>query len=485
MLDKVLYFLTITHFVSLGCIALYGIHRLWLILQLIIERKRVSNEKLSIPSNHPYVTVQLPIYNEKFVARRLINSVANIRWPVDRFEIQILDDSTDETKEIVESCVGFWRRRGLNIYAIRRENRSGFKAGALFNGIKQAKGEFIAIFDADFIPGADFLYQTIPYFLDSRVGMVQARWSFLNDNHSWLTKIQSVFLGQHFSIEHFIRFRKNLFFNFNGTAGIWRKKAIESSGGWQSDTVTEDLDLSYRAQMAGWRFVYLDKVCVPSELPVTVADLRNQQQRWAKGSVQTAKKILPGLLFSNFSFSIKREAIVHLLSNMCWLLGTIATITLYPAIIFRKEIGLYQILYIDLPLFITSGFAFFIYFISFCKLNSKKINFRIFFLIPILTVGIAPSISISIISGIFSKGGNFIRTPKYGITGKVNISKLNFVYKTRSYRYVILNTILFIYTLMPVISAFQRHTFLSVPFLLIFPMGFVFIIFRELIELRN
>ncbi len=484
MLNTALYFLTLLHFISFGFLGLYGLHRLWLLLQLIRERKKYSEEIFPINNNFPFVTIQLPIYNEKFVAERLINATSKIEWPNDRFEIQILDDSTDETKNIINRCAEYWRSKGININVIRRDVRSGFKAGALSNGLRQAKGDFIAIFDADFVPEPDFLCRIIPYFFDKNVGMVQARWSFLNSDHSWLTKIQSIFLGQHFSIEHFIRFKKGLFFNFNGTAGVWRKEAIETSGGWQSDTVTEDLDLSYRAQMAGWKFIYLDNFSVPSELPVTISDFRNQQQRWAKGSIQTAKKILPNLLLMPLSFSVKREAVAHLMANLCWLSGFIATITLYPAIIYRKNIGIYQIIHVDFPLFIFSGFAIFIYFLSYNRIKIKKIDWLILFLLPVLTVGIAPSISLSVLKGIFNKGGDFNRTPKYGVT-KENNMPLSLIYKTRSYGYIIFNTILFIYTTLPVIFAIQRTNFHAIPFLLIFPSGFFLLIIKELIELKD
>ncbi len=485
MLRTILFFLTLIHFLCLGSLALYGIHRIWLLSQLASERKKYSEKILPIKNNHPFVTIQLPIYNERFVAGRLIDAAAKIKWPKDRFEIHVLDDSTDDTKNIIDKNIELWKKEGLNIHVIRRKNRDGFKAGALSNGLKQAKGEFIAIFDADFMPEPDFLCKTIPYFTDKKVGMIQARWSFLNCGHSWLTRIQSIFLGQHFSIEHLIRFKKGLFFNFNGTAGIWRKEAIETSGGWQSDTVTEDLDLSYRAQIAGWKFIYLDNVSVPSELPITIADFRNQQQRWAKGSIQTAKKILPQLLLLPLSFSVKREAVAHLMANLCWLLGAISVLTLYPAILYRKEIGIYQILHIDLPLFIFSGFAIFIYFLFFSKINNNKIDYHILFLLPILSVGIAPSISLSVLKGIFSKGGNFCRTPKYGITGKNKIPESVLIYKTKSYSYIILNIIFFIYSLLPVFFAMNRNTIFAIPFLLIFPAGFILIIFKELSELKS
>ncbi|HMK50666.1 MAG TPA: glycosyltransferase [Thermodesulfovibrionales bacterium] len=431
------------------------------------------------------MTVQLPLYNERFVVARLLNAAAQIQWPKDRLEIQILDDSTDDTKQIVDERVKYWRQKDVAMRVIRRTDRSGFKAGALRHGLSQAAGEFIAVFDADFLPVSDFLLSSMPHFSDGEIGMVQARWGFLNTQHSWLTGVQSLLLGQHFSIEHFVRFRRGLFFNFNGTAGIWRREAIESAGGWQADTVTEDLDLSYRAQLEGWRFIYLDNLIVPSELPVTIGAFRSQQQRWAKGSIQTAKKILPGLLATSVPFALRKEASAHLLANLCWLLGTVVTLTLYPTILSRTSIGPYQLLRTDIPLFIFTSAAIFIYFIFYIRIHKQEISLSVFLLLPVLTVGIAPSIALSVIKGIFSMGGDFHRTPKFGLTGRQGLPSLAFLYYQQSIPYLIMNTMLLIYSLLPVIFAFRRHTFLAVPFLVIFPLGFALVIFKDLAEIRK
>ena len=322
------------------------------------------------------MTIQLPLYNERFVAARLIDASAGLQWPKNRIEIQVLDDSDDDTVQIIDERVHYWSHKGVTIHVLRRKDRSGFKAGALGYGLTKAKGEFIAVFDADFLPTPDFLLRTAPCFSDKKVGMVQARWGFLNTEHSWLTAVQSLLLGQHFSIEHFVRFRRGLFFNFNGTAGIWRRRTIEAAGGWQSDTVTEDLDLSYRAQLDGWRFVYCDDLVVPSELPVTLASFRSQQQRWAKGSIQTAKKILPRLLASRLPLQVKCEAIAHLMANFCWLLGTIVTLTLYATITWRVSIGPYQMLRLDAPLFMATSFILFPLFSRLRNETEEKDSFQ-------------------------------------------------------------------------------------------------------------
>src|SRR5262249_18684844 len=246
----------------------------------------------------PVVTVQLPIYNEMYVVERLIDAVCQIDYPRDKFEVQVLDDSTDETRQIARAMVERCRNQGIDIHYLHRDIRTGFKAGALAHGLKSAKGQFIAIFDADFIPSREILFKTIDQFTNPEIGMVQVRWGHINSEYSLLTKIQSIMLDGHFVIEHTARNRSGRFFNFNGTAGIWRREAIETSGGWQHDTLTEDLDLSYRAQMRGWKFMFVPDVVAPAEVPVEINSFKSQQHRWAKGSIQTARKILPLVLKS-------------------------------------------------------------------------------------------------------------------------------------------------------------------------------------------
>jgi cellulose synthase/poly-beta-1,6-N-acetylglucosamine synthase-like glycosyltransferase len=478
----------IMHFTAMSGLTFYGLHRVWLLVCWYRERKinnSGSTKNCILTKSFPFVTVQLPLYNERFVAARLIDASARLNWPKNKYEIQVLDDSSDDTGQIVDERVHYWSRKGIRIRVLRRKDRSGFKAGALGYGLTQAKGEFIAVFDADFLPCPDFLLRTIPHFSYSGIGMVQARWGFLNTEHSWLTGVQSLLLGQHFSIEHFIRFRKGLFFNFNGTAGIWRRRTIESAGGWQFDTVTEDLDLSYRAQLEGWRFVYLEDLVVPSELPVTLASFRSQQQRWAKGSIQTAKKILPRLLTSQLPISIKLEAMAHLLSNFCWLLGTIVTLTLYATITWRVSIGPYQMLRLDLPLFIGTSFILFLYFFIY-SLRHKGHGFLIRLLIlPVMTIGMAPSITLSVMQGLIRRGGVFQRTPKFGLQGKERLPGLAFLYRQGSVSYILMNSALFVYSLLPLIFVCQRGTWFAIPFVLLFPFGFMLVIYKDLLELKE
>jgi cellulose synthase/poly-beta-1,6-N-acetylglucosamine synthase-like glycosyltransferase len=483
MLSAVIPFLAVIHFAALSGLCLYGLHRLWLIRCLYMAKGFETSTPIpyTVPEEFPAVTVQLPLYNERFVAERLLNAAARLDWPPEKLEIQVLDDSDDDTCHIVDERVAQWRQLGIAITVVRRTHRDGYKAGALAHGLITARGEFVAIFDADFIPSPDFLHNTIPWFRDQGVGMVQARWDFCNADHSWFTGIQSLLLGPHFSIEHRVRYRQGLFFNFNGTAGVWRRSAIESAGGWKSDTVTEDLDLSYRAQLAGWRFVYREECRVPSELPVTMSALRSQQQRWAKGSIQTARNILPKLLSGHLPMAVKMESMAHLLANIYWLLGMIAMLTLYPAVTWRVGIGLHQILRIDLPLFLLSSVAIMSYFLLYSiRSGSKKLGHV--FLLPALTIGLAPSISLSVLNGVFRQGGEFKRTPKFGVKGRERIPGMAFLYHQKNFPYIFMNVVLFLYCLLPIIFAWQRETWFAVPLFMLFPFGFALVVAKDIRE---
>ncbi|PLX85916.1 MAG: glycosyl transferase family 2 [Desulfuromonas sp.] len=476
-------FMATAHFLALGSLALYGLHRLWLLACL----RRLRRTPLSPPGalqgdDVPRVTVQLPLYNERFVAGRLVDAAAKLDWPKDRLEIQVLDDSGDDTGQIVDERAFHWKRRGVDIRVFRRAGREGFKAGALAHGLAKTDSELVAVFDADFVPPADFLRRTVSHFSDPEVGMVQARWGFLNAGHSWLTRIQALLLGPHFRIEHQVRFRRGLFFNFNGTAGIWRRRAIEEAGGWQADTVTEDLDLSYRAQLAGWRFVYRDDVVVPSELPVTLAAFRSQQQRWAKGSVQTARKILPRILFSSQPPAVKLEAAAHLLANFGWLLGAAVTLTLYPTLLWRTGVGPYELLRLDLPLFLGATGAILLYFAHHALAQEGRKGLLWLPLLPVLTLGLAPSLALAVLQGTFRRGGVFERTPKFGLTGRGTLPGLAALYRQKALSYILLNGALLAYLLLPLLFAWQRETWIALPFLALFPVGFGLVLSRDFVE---
>jgi cellulose synthase/poly-beta-1,6-N-acetylglucosamine synthase-like glycosyltransferase len=296
-----------------------------------------NKDKQPLPAGElaalPPVTIQLPIYNEMYVADRLIDAVCRIDYPRELLEIQVLDDSTDETTSLAAAAVARHRVRGVPIRLLCRDDRTGFKAGALAAGLRATDAELIAVFDADFVPAPDFLTRLVPHFGDPRVGMVQARWGHLNRRHSTLTAAQAVMLDSHFLLEHVTRMERGLFFNFNGTAGIWRRDCIEDAGGWSHDTLTEDLDLSYRAQMAGWTFVFDPSVESPAELPADIEALKSQQRRWAKGSIQTARKLLPLLWRSPRPLRVKLEALFHLTSNFTYPLLLVLALLLLPVLL--------------------------------------------------------------------------------------------------------------------------------------------------------
>src|SRR5438552_10617069 len=339
------------YFLTLVVLAVFGFHRYIMVFLYFRHRDRRARP-LPPPARLPRVTVQLPLYNEMYVVDRLVDSVCRIRYPKELLEIQVLDDSVDETQEIAKAAVDRYREEGFDIHYIHREDRHGYKAGALDFGLQQAGGEFILIFDADFVAPPEILEKTLGHFDDPGVGMVQVRWGHINRDYSLLTQVQSVLLDGHFILEHGGRNRSGRFFNFNGTGGVWRRDAIRDAGGWQHDTLTEDLDLSYRAQMRGWRFVFLQDVVSPAEIPVEMNAFKSQQHRWAKGSVQTCKKLLPKILASDLPLSIKVESTFHLTANFAYPLMIVLSILMFPAMVIRYNMGWYEMMVVDVPLFI-------------------------------------------------------------------------------------------------------------------------------------
>src|SRR5690606_14478299 len=308
------YFIVVLYTLALCLILLFGLVQLTL---LLAYRRAKRIPPLPIPdvpdeSQLPRVTVQLPIYNEGGVAGRLIDNIVRLRYPADRLEIQVLDDSTDDTRTLLAGRVARYRAVGIDIHHLHRPNRQGYKAGALRDGLQTATGEFVAIFDADFLPESDFLLRTIPHFANLRTGVVQTRWTHLNEGYSWLTRTQAFLLNIHFTIEQKGRQSGDYFLQFNGTAGVWRRAAIDDAGGWEADTLTEDLDLSYRAQLKGWKIAYLEDITAPGELPAEMYALKSQQFRWMKGGAENARKLIPAILRSNLPFQVKTFAIAHL-----------------------------------------------------------------------------------------------------------------------------------------------------------------------------
>jgi cellulose synthase/poly-beta-1,6-N-acetylglucosamine synthase-like glycosyltransferase len=348
--------LLIPYFVVLILLASYGLHR-YTLVYLYYKKKQNATKQPQEFAELPRVTVQLPIFNEQYVVDRLLQAVCRLEYPREKLDIQLLDDSTDETATVARELCEHYASQGYPVVYLHRTNRAGFKAGALHEGLKSAKGEFVAIFDADFVPPPDFLLRTVHHFTDPKIGMVQARWTHINRNYSFLTEVEAILLDGHFVLEHSGRARHDVFFNFNGTAGIWRRKAIDDAGGWEHDTLTEDTDLSYRAQLKGWKFIYRQDVECPAELPVEMTAFKTQQARWAKGLIQTGKKILPKVLKSDQPFRVKLEAWYHLTANLSYPLMVILSVLLLPAMVIRFYQGWFQMLYIDIPLFLASTFS--------------------------------------------------------------------------------------------------------------------------------
>ncbi len=405
-----------SYYLVLGTLALFGAHRLVLLVLYYRTRSRAAGSPEE-PTEWPRVTVQLPLFNELYVATRLIDSVAALDYPSDRLEIQVLDDSTDETREIVARHVAEVRARGVDIVHLHRTDRTGYKAGALAAGLERASGELLAVFDADFVPDADFLRRTVPHFADPEIGMVQACWEHLNRDYSLLTRIQAIFLDAHFLVEHTARNRSGRFFNFNGTAGVWRRQAIRDAGGWQHDTLTEDLDLSYRAQLAGWRFLFLPDVKVPAELPVEVNAFKRQQYRWARGSIQTARKLLPRLLRARVPLRAKLEGVIHLTNNMAYLLMIGLSLLIFPAMLLRIGTDSSWMLWIDLPLFLFATVSVLVYYWVSQLLRGERDSgwLRRLPAVMGLGIGLAVNNSRAVLAGFRRQVGAFERTPKYRI----------------------------------------------------------------------
>jgi cellulose synthase/poly-beta-1,6-N-acetylglucosamine synthase-like glycosyltransferase len=413
--------LLIPYFVILILLAGYGLHRYILVYLYYKHKGNRTTEPAALFEELPRVTVQLPIFNEQYVVERLLDSICKLRYPREKLDIQVLDDSTDETAEAARALVERYAALGHPISYHHRTNRKGYKAGALAEGLKSARGEFVAIFDADFTPPVDFLLRTIHHFTDPKVGMVQTRWTHINRNYSFLTQVEAILLDGHFVLEHSGRARAGLFFNFNGTAGLWRRRTIEDAGGWQHDTLTEDTDLSYRAQLKGWKFIYLQDVECPAELPIEMTAFKTQQARWAKGLIQTGKKILPRVLRSDAPLHTKIEAWYHLTANLSYPLMVMLSVLLLPAMIIRFYQGWFQMLYIDLPLFMASTFSISsFYLVSQRELFPKSWPRALMYLPFLMALGIGLTVTNTraVIEALIGKESAFARTPKYRVESK-------------------------------------------------------------------
>jgi cellulose synthase/poly-beta-1,6-N-acetylglucosamine synthase-like glycosyltransferase len=466
--------LLIPYFIVLILLASYGMHRYTLVYLYYKKKKNKTVEPAENFSDLPRVTVQLPIFNEQYVVDRLLQAICRLEYPREKLDIQLLDDSTDETVEVARGLVEHYAAQGHPVRYIHRTNREGYKAGALHEGLKSATGEFVAIFDADFVPPPDFLLRTIQHFTDPKVGMVQTRWTHINRNYSFLTEVEAILLDGHFVLEHSGRARHDVFFNFNGTAGIWRRRAIEEAGGWQHDTLTEDTDLSYRAQLKGWKFIYRQDIECPAELPVEMTAFKTQQARWAKGLIQTGKKILPRVLKSDQPFRVKLEACYHLTANLSYPLMVILSVLLLPAMVIRFYQGWFQMLYIDIPLFLASTFSISsFYLVSQRELFPKTWPRALLYLPFLMALGIGLTLTntIAVLEALVGKQSAFARTPKYRVENKkdkVQATK----YRKRLGWVPWVELLIGSYFAMTVFYALQNENYLTVPFLLLFVVGY-------------
>ncbi|HYO10395.1 MAG TPA: glycosyltransferase [Tepidisphaeraceae bacterium] len=420
--------LVAAYVIVLLTIAFYGFHR-YVLVYLYVKHRHDGYQPKGRFDELPRVTVQLPMFNEDTVAERVIRSACQIDYPLDKFEIQVLDDSTDHSADIARKACEEWAAKGIPIKYIHRTNREGYKAGALAEGLKVATGEFIAIFDADFIPPADILRNCIQYFSEEKVGMVQVRWDHLNRDASLLTKAQAIFLDGHFVIEHTARNRSGRFMHFNGTAGVWRRTTIEDGGGWQHDTLTEDLDLSYRCQLKGWQFVYLPQFCAPAELPPEMVAFKQQAFRWTKGSMQTGIKLLPRILRSHLPVNVKWEAFFHLTNTIVYPLMVLLTLLMYPAFFnalspFKERSWSQYIFSFSLFVLATASASMF-FAMGQRELFGKQAGWKSLIYMPVLmSLGVGVSINnaravfSAIWGAIHKKPSEFVRTPKYGVTGQ-------------------------------------------------------------------
>ncbi len=466
--------LLIPYFIVLIILAAYGGHRYWLVYLYYKKKKNKTTEPPGHFDDLPRVTVQLPIFNEKYVVDRLLDAVCRFDYPREKLDIQLLDDSTDETVEVARALVERYAAAGYPVVYVHRDNREGYKAGALAAGLTTAKGEFVAIFDADFVPPSDFLMKCIHHFADPTIGMVQTRWTHINRDYSLLTQVEAILLDGHFVLEHSGRARSGVFFNFNGTAGMWRRKAIEEAGGWEHDTLTEDTDLSYRAQLKGWKFLYLQDVECPAELPVEMTAFKTQQARWAKGLIQVSKKILPKILSSDVSRHQKIEAWYHLTANISYPLMIVLSVLLLPAMVIRFYQGWFQMLYIDLPLFMASTFSISsFYLVSQKELFPKTWPKALLYLPLLMSLGIGLTITNTkaVLEALIGRESSFVRTPKYRVESKkdkVRASK----YRKRLKWTPWIEIAIGCYFALTVYYAIDNENYFTVPFLLLFVVGY-------------
>jgi len=474
-LDALDWFVLIIYFSILTVLSVYGAYR----VKQVVEFWRYSKFPPR-PKGHfseaelPSVTIQLPLYNEMYVAERLVKAVTEIDYPRDRLQIQVLDDSSDETVHIARATVEKFAAEGLDIHYIHRTDRSGFKAGALENGMKTAKGELISIFDADFVPKPDFLRKLVNYFTDPLVGCAQMRWSHINGAYNLLTRIQTIMLDGHFVVEQTTRNRSGSFFNFNGTAGIWRREAIEMSGGWQHDTLTEDTDLSFRAQLMGWRFVYLLDEEAPAEIPVDINAFKAQQRRWAKGVLQVWFKLRKRIWSAPLPLRVKLEVFFRLTGNVSYPLMIVASFLQFPLLVIRYNQGLYQLMLLDVPLLFFSTMSVVLFYGTAVWYLDKTPRSRLWRLPLVmgLGIGLAFSNARAVLEAFAGVKSDFVRTPKYRVEKTDDETWKRKRYKRNHGWLPLLELTFALYFVLAIAYAVRMHLWGPIAFLLLFCFGY-------------
>lgn len=469
----------VVYFLLLTFIFFYSLTQVSLVIHYLKSRKSKPTTP-EMKADWPHVTVQLPVFNEKYVAERLIHAVTKLNYPSDKLEIQVLDDSTDDTLDITQKVAATYREKGFDISVVHRTDRSGFKAGALAKGMEVCKGEFIAIFDADFIPEADFLIKTIPHFQTENVGVVQTRWEHLNQNYSGLTRLQAFGLDAHFTVEQGGRNAANYFINFNGTAGVWRKQTIADAGGWSSDTLTEDLDLSYRAQLKGWKFVYREDIGSPAELPAAMNALKNQQFRWTKGAAECTRKNL-GKVWqaAHLPLSTKIHALFHLMNSFIFICVIGTAILSVPMLFIKEKLGQDSIMVAAGSVFLLSmSFLIWFYWVSYHRMHPNKNFFQFlgtFFLFLSMSMGLSLHNAIAVFEGYVGRKTPFVRTPKFNIVEKQDGWKGN-VYLTSTFNSLtLIELALAIYFAFAVTQGIRLSDFGLLPFHFLLALGFAIV----------
>jgi cellulose synthase/poly-beta-1,6-N-acetylglucosamine synthase-like glycosyltransferase len=474
-LDTFDWVILIGYFSILGTLAIYGAYRIKQVVDFWRYRNFVPRPSARFSEAElPRITVQLPLFNELYVVDRLLKAVTAIDYPREKLEIQVLDDSTDETVRVAEAVVAKYAEQGFDIHYIHRADRTGFKAGALENGNKSAKGELLAIFDADFVPKPDCLRKLVDFFTDPMVGCAQMRWSHINGDYNLLTRLQTIMLDGHFVVEQTTRNRTGGFFNFNGTAGIWRRQAIEMSGGWQHDTLTEDTDLSFRAQLMGWKFVYLLDEEAPAEIPVEINAFKAQQRRWAKGVMQVGLKLYPRIWLAPLPFRVKLEMFFRLTGNISYPLMIVASFLQFPLLLVRYNQPFYHLMVLDLPLLFFSSISVVLFYGSAVWYLDEKRAPRLLHLPLVmgLGIGLAFSNARAVLEALLGVKSEFVRTPKYKVEETTDATWKRKKYKRKRGLLPLLELSFAIYFLLAITYSARLHMWGTIPFLLLFFFGF-------------